>query len=240
MPLKPFNELVKIDLVKEGHTFKKPTFIKKREGRETKYVKAPEDQWLDYCEWAKIIELLYEHGAKKVRYGVKRNEDGYPAFFNQGIAPFVVVWVDIDDDKFELDFPVMGKASSTGGQVSSLVVHIAHQRGFAKCVAINTGLGLSLWMKDEQAQVDDPEEDQSKSEQITAKNKQIIELTEKLVKKCGNTAMFYSLIQSSKRELKKVMDSESDKDKNELIQLLEQWASLDANTLEAEINKRKK
>src|SRR6185312_8016996 len=135
MALKPFNELFKLDLSNE--VAKRP-------------VKKNSNQTLDYLEWANCIKLLYENGAEKVRYGMNKNENGYPCFYNQnGESPFVSVWVEIDGERYEEDYPVINGIYVVANP-NQLDINKAKQRGFVKAVAINTGLGLGLWIKEEE------------------------------------------------------------------------------------------
>lgn len=145
MTLKKFKDLYKVDLSKK--TQKKPTFYKDKQTGKIKM--ASKDKHLDYIEWATVITLLYENGAESVTFGSYHNDSGYPAFFNDGANPFVKIWVEIDGKRYELDYPVIdgNKSEKTPDQ---LTIHKAQQRGMVKCVAINTGLGLSLWQKEEQ------------------------------------------------------------------------------------------
>lgn len=54
----------------------------------------------------------------------------------------------IDDIERVIDYPIIdGNTILTNP--NQLQLHKAELRGFVKCVAIHTGLGLSLWMKEE-------------------------------------------------------------------------------------------
>lgn len=142
MSIKPFNELVKVDL--SGKTAKKPVFKKAPSG---KLEKCGE---LDYLSWADCLAALYENGASKVSYGNVRSRDDHPLFLINNGVPFVRVYVEVDGDRKELDFPVIdGSKDIKMDFLAQSDVHNATQRGFVKCVAINWGLGLSLWMKEE-------------------------------------------------------------------------------------------
>ena len=194
MALKPFNELVKLDIAK--HTQQKPTF-KKENG---KSVKLPKKYWLDYIEWSVCLMLLYENGAESVRFGSELNENGYPAFFDsKGGNPFIRVRLDIDGNEYRLNYPVI-EGSRTVSNPNQLVIHRAEQRAFVKCVAINTGLGLSLWMKDEvQTQPDDKE---IQAQQLKGRNKkaneELIAGFSALVKKFGDTQSAHEKLDSNK------------------------------------------
>lgn len=142
MAIKPFNELVKIDLSSKAS--KKP--IKKKMGDGT----YKEVGQLDYLSWADCLAALYEHGAERVIYGNVHNQDDHPLFLMKGTYPFVRVSVEIDGDRRELDYPIIdGSKDIKMDFLAQSDVHNATQRAFVKCVAINWGLGLSLWMKEE-------------------------------------------------------------------------------------------
>lgn len=143
MPLKSFKEIYALDI--SGYVQKKPTF--KKEGG--KSVKLPEKYWLDYIEWATALTLLYENGAEKVEYEFLKNNEGYPAFFHNGQQPFIFVSLKIDAKSYlPFSYPVINgnRVDSTPNQ---LVIGNAQQRGLVKCIAVNTGLGLKLWQKEE-------------------------------------------------------------------------------------------
>jgi hypothetical protein len=142
MPLKTFKEMYELEI--SSYTQKKPTFKKNAQG---KLERTSKDKWLEYIEWATVIFLLYENGAESVTYGFER-DNNYPAFYHKDRNPFVMVWVKIDDKQFALDYPVIdgNKVNATPDQMG---IHRAQQRAFVKCVAINTGLGLKLWQKEE-------------------------------------------------------------------------------------------
>lgn len=62
-----------------------------------------------------------------------------------GRAPFVRVYVEVDGDRRELDYPVIdGARDISMDKLVQSDIHNATQRGFVKCVAINWGLGLSV------------------------------------------------------------------------------------------------
>jgi hypothetical protein len=142
MALKSFKELYSLDLSK--HIQKKPTFQKV----DGKLVKTDKKYWLDYIEWSTIIFLLYDNGAEKVIPEFETDEKGYPAFFNNGKNPFIKVKLTIDDKVYNYHYPVIdgNRVDEIPNQMS---IHKAQQRGLVKCVAVNTGLGLSLWQKEE-------------------------------------------------------------------------------------------
>lgn len=141
--LKKFNELSKMDLA--GFVSKKPVYKKDKTTGQYKQVGE-----LDYLNWADCLSLLHENGAEKVTYGNVRSREDHPVFLLSGAIPFVRVFVEVDGDRRELDYPVIdGSNNITMDKLSQGDVHNASQRAFVKCVAINWGLGLSLWQKEE-------------------------------------------------------------------------------------------
>lgn len=203
MALKPFSELIKVDLSNE---------VQKRP------VNKNSKLTLDYLEWANCIKLLYEHGAESVRYGMKKNENNYPCFYNHnGEAPFVSVWVEIDGERYEEDYPVTNGIYPVSNP-NQLDINRAKQRGFVKAVAINTGLGLSLWIKEEEVLNNNEEiqqelhknENKSLNDQITSKFAQALQ-------KIGDKDKLYSIIQSSTEEMNKLYRSNDHQQKKILI-----------------------
>lgn len=142
MAIRPFSELVGLDL--KEYISKKP--VLKKEGGEWKKVGE-----LDYLSWPDCLCLLHTAGAEKVLYGNVRSGADHPLFLLEGRVPFVRVYVEVDGDRRELDYPVIdGSRDIAMDKLSQSDVHNATQRGFVKCAAINWGLGLSLWKKEEQ------------------------------------------------------------------------------------------
>lgn len=142
MALKPFNQLKNIDL--SGKIAKKPIMKKLPGGG---YEKKGE---LDYLPWANCLTALYENGAERVLVGNVHNKDDHPLFLLNGDNPFVRVFVEIDGDRRELDYPVIdGSRVIKAEFITQSDIHNASQRGFVKCVAMNWGLGLECWIKEE-------------------------------------------------------------------------------------------
>lgn len=207
MALKPFNELFNLDISKE--VTQRP-------------VKKNSNLTLDYLEWANCIKLLYENGAEKVGYGMVYNENGYPCFYNHnGEAPFVRVWVEIDGERYEEDYPVINGIYVVSNP-TQLDINKAKQRGFVKAVAINTGLGLSLWIKEENIINSDEEiqREMAKNE-TTSLNDQITKLFAQALQKVGDKDILYNIIQSSKEEISKLYRSHDHNQKKILISQLE-------------------
>lgn len=141
MAIKSFSDLMQLNL--KENISKKP--ILKKEGGEWKKIGE-----LDYLSWPDCLWLLHQNGAEKVVYGNVRSGADHPLFLIDGRAPFVRVYVEVDGDRRELDYPVIdGARDISMDKLVQSDIHNATQRGFVKCVAINWGLGLSLWQKEE-------------------------------------------------------------------------------------------
>lgn len=142
MSIKPFCEMVTLDL--SDKVSKKPIFKKSAGGKMEKVGD------LDYLSWADCLAALYANGAQRVIYGNVHNQQDHPLFLMDGSHPFVRVFVEVDGDRRELDFPVIDGTKDIKMEfLAQSDVHNATQRAFVKCVAINWGLGLSLWMREE-------------------------------------------------------------------------------------------
>jgi hypothetical protein len=123
MGLKKFMDLYAVDVSK--HTRKKGQF--------------------DYVEWAKVLVLLYENGAERVQF----YSEPVIKLANKDL-PYIRCHVIIDAESYYSDYPIIENNQSPKMEaVSQMQVHKAEARGFVKCIAINTGLGLQLWMKEE-------------------------------------------------------------------------------------------
>lgn len=141
MAIKSFSDLMQLNL--KENISKKP--ILKKEGGEWKKIGE-----LDYLSWPDCLWLLHQNGAEKVVYGNVRSGADHPLFLIDGRAPFIRVYVEVDGDRRELDYPVIdGSRDISMDKLVQSDIHNATQRGFVKCVAINWGLGLSLWQKEE-------------------------------------------------------------------------------------------
>ena len=116
---------------------------------------------LTYLNWAKCIDLLHENGAKVVRWDPIPDEKT-----GSSLRMSDVVFTDskgntnrcyetrikvvIDDKEYEMQTPVMNGANPVkDNSMSQQRVWNSMCRAFVKCVAINTGLGFNLWLKEE-------------------------------------------------------------------------------------------
>lgn len=136
--LPSFEELRKVDLSE---------YVKKRDGA-------------DFINWATLIDLLYEHGAKKVFFEPVVNENGSSLFMSNqvftdknGITNRVyetAVRIVIDDLDFIQRGPVTNGANPVkDNSMTQQRLWNSQTRLFVKGVAIRTGLGFNLWSRTE-------------------------------------------------------------------------------------------
>ncbi len=149
--MKPFLELYKHSFGSEIR--KKPTFFKDKDGT---MKKTAENKWLDYIEWATVLVALYKDaGATSVSY----LSEIHPSKPNT-----LKITITIDEKEFKIDYPIID-GNSIIQSPNQMQIHKAELRGFVKCVAIHTGLGLSLWQKEESILNElKPEEPKAKEE----------------------------------------------------------------------------
>lgn len=114
-----------------------------------------------YLNWAKCIDLLRDNGAEKVywepvpdektgsslRMTEKEFEDSKG---NKNRCYETRIRVVIDDNEYHMQSPVMNGVNPVkDNSMSQQRVWNSMCRSFVKCVAIHTGLGFSLWLKEE-------------------------------------------------------------------------------------------
>ena len=153
MGLASYDELRKIDVSK---------WTEKRDGA-------------DYLNWAKVIDLLHEYGAEKVYFEPIVNQTTGSSLYmadnefkdSRGNANRVyetAVKIVIDDQEFIQRGPVMnGSNPVKDNSMSQQRLWNCQTRLFVKGVAIRTGLGFDLWLKEEfKNEKDNWEDDLSK------------------------------------------------------------------------------
>lgn len=165
--LKSYNELSKVDVM---------PYTEKRDG-------------MDYLNWAVCVRLLHENGAEKVYFEPLINpKDGTSLFSteksfgdpNKKDAKFnscyeTGVHIVIDDLEFDMRGPVMnGPNPVMDNSMNQNRVATAQKRLFVKGVAIRTGLGFSLWAREEE----ETEKVGSKFDDIDAHN--ILKIKERI------------------------------------------------------------
>ena len=137
--LKSYDELRKLDLSQ---------YIEKRDN-------------IDYINWARIIDLLHENGAEKVFFEPVANEEGSSLYMtnqtytdskgNVNKVYETAVHIVIDDLDWIQRGPVMnGSNPVKDNSMSQQRLWNSQTRLFVKGVAIRTGLGFNLWLKEEE------------------------------------------------------------------------------------------
>ena len=138
--LKPYAELRKIDV---------SAFVEKRDGA-------------DYLPYNKCIDLLHEHGAEKVYFlPVQNPKTGGSLYESETVFEDkngvknrcyeTRIEIHIDDNVYYMQSPVMNGANPVkDNSMSQQRVWNSMTRSFVKAVAMYTGLGFSLWLKEEE------------------------------------------------------------------------------------------
>ena len=138
--LKTYNELRKIDVT---------PYCENRDG----YL---------YLNWAKCIDLLHKYGAETAYFIPVPNPktgcslyESETAFKdkngNENRCYETRIKVVIDDKEYFMQSPVMnGTNPVKDNSMSQQRVWNSMTRSFVKCVAIHTGLGFDLWLKEEE------------------------------------------------------------------------------------------
>lgn len=114
-----------------------------------------------YLNWAKCIDLLHQNGAEKV-YWIPIPDERTGTSLRMTEIAFedknkvinrcyeTRIKVVIDDNEYEMQSPVMnGSNPVKDNSMSQQRVWNSMCRSFVKCVAIHTGLGFDLWLKEE-------------------------------------------------------------------------------------------
>ena len=168
--LKSYDELRKIDVSK---------YTDKRDGA-------------DYLNWAKVVDLLHENGAKKVYFEPIVNENGSSLFMTEQVFTDskgntnrvyeTAVRIVIDDLEFIQRGPVTnGSNPVKDNSMTQQRLWNCQTRLFVKGVAIRTGLGFNLWLKEEEKnEKDNWEDDLSKHDIFKIKERCQIIYTQKL------------------------------------------------------------
>lgn len=114
-----------------------------------------------YLNWAKCIELLHLYGAEVVYFEPIPNPKTGGSLYYSDIAFAdkngvqnrcyeTRIRVVIDDKEYIMQSPVMNGVNPVkDNSMNQLRVWNSMCRSFVKCVAINTGLGFDLWLKEE-------------------------------------------------------------------------------------------
>lgn len=129
----------------------------------------------DYLNWAKVVDLLHENGAEKVYFEPVVNELTGSSLYmtekefqdskgNTNRVYETAVKIVIDDLEFIQRGPVTnGSNPVKDNSMTQQRLWNCQTRLFVKGVAIRTGLGFDLWLKDElKSEKDNWEDDLSK------------------------------------------------------------------------------
>ena len=116
---------------------------------------------MSYLNWAKCIDLLHQYGAEKV-YWIPIPDPKTGNSLRMSDVAFedknkvsnrcyeTRIKVVIDDNEYEFQAPVMnGSNPVKDNSMRQQRVWNSMCRSFVKCVAIHTGLGFNLWLKEE-------------------------------------------------------------------------------------------
>ena len=149
----------------------------------------------DYLNWAKVVDLLHENGAEKVYFEPVVNEHTGSSLYmteqtftdKNGVTNRVyetAVKIVIDDVEFIQRGPVTnGSNPVKDNSMTQQRLWNCQTRLFVKGVAIRTGLGFDLWLKDElKDEKDNWEDDLSKHDIFKIKERCQILYTEKMKK----------------------------------------------------------
>lgn len=171
MGLKKYSDLRKVDVSK---------WVEKRDGAE-------------YLNWAKVVDLLHENGAEVVYFEPIVNESTGSSLFmseqtyvdskgNTNRVYETAVKIVIDDLEFIQRGPVTNGANPVkDNSMTQQRLWNCQTRLFVKGVAIRTGLGFDLWVKEETKNEKDTwEDDLSKHDIFKIKERCQIVYTQKL------------------------------------------------------------
>ena len=138
--LKPYDELRKVDVSE---------YVEKRDGA-------------DYLPYNKCIDLLHENGAEVVYFlPVQNPKTGGSLYESETVFEDkngvknrcyeTRIEIHIDDKVYYMQSPVMnGSNPVKDNSMSQQRVWNSMTRSFVKAVAMYTGLGFSLWLKEEE------------------------------------------------------------------------------------------
>lgn len=144
---------------------------------------------IKYLNWAMCMKLLHENGAERVYWEPIPNEKTGNALRcteevftdskgNTNRCYETRIRVFIDDLVFEMQTPVMNGANPVkDNSMSQIRTWNSMCRAFVKGVAIHTGLGFDLWLKEEYNEME--------SKIAYTKDSQVDEKKEKLIRQLG-------------------------------------------------------
>ena len=159
MALKSWKEMYEIDVL---------PLCEHREAKDDKGKKIQ----VPYLNWAVCMKLLHDNGAESVYFEPCVNDKGSSLFMSDQTfmdkndvtnrCYEVRVKIVIDDLEFEAQYPLMnGSNPVKDNSMTQQRVWNAQTRAFVKGVAMRTGLGFGLWVKNDEAGDSSPVEDLS-------------------------------------------------------------------------------
>lgn len=191
MAIKNYAEMRKVDV---------SPFVEKRDGN-------------DYLNWARCKELLHQNGAEVVYFEPCVNANGSSLFMSDQVFTDnkgntnrcyeVRVHIVIDDLEFDAQYPLMnGSNPVKDNSLSQQRVWNAQTRAFVKGVAMRTGLGFDLWLKNMEEV--DTEEDLSKHSLFAIKERFQQEYTRVIKNKKMSTSEIAAACEMTEDEVKTV------------------------------------
>ena len=197
--IKNFIDLSQVDVP----ITKKPTFAYNE--AKQKYEKNGE---VDTLSWVDCLTCLYENGAEKVIFENVLNEKGGLLFVDENNAMSIKVFVEIDGERREIFYPVMdGTKDVAMKKLTQSDIYNAKQRAFVKCVAVNWGLGISLWKKEENPDTVVKDREASLAEQFRT-------LVNSAIKQCGGVnEMLAHLNDVSRKQIETLIEKAKEIDR---------------------------
>ena len=148
-----------------------------------------------YLNWAKCIDLLHKNGAEQAYFVPLTNEKGSSLFMSENTFEVGTgsskktnrcyetrIEVHIDDKIYYMQSPVMNGANPVqDNSMTQQRVWNSMCRSFVKGVAIYTGLGFDLWLKNEENDTkNNVDDDLSKHDIFKIKERCQITYTQKM------------------------------------------------------------
>lgn len=115
-----------------------------------------------YLNWARCIDLLHQHGAEKAYFEPIPNPQTGSSLYmtdrefanKSGVVNKCYetrIKVVVDDNEWVFQSPLLnGTNAVRDNSLDQLRVWTSMCRSFVKCIAIHTGLGFDLWLKEEE------------------------------------------------------------------------------------------
>ncbi len=170
----------------------------------------------DYLNWAKVVDLLHANGAEKVYFEPVVNETTGSSLYmvdkkftdikgNSNQVYETAIKIVIDDMDFIQRGPVMNGANPVkDNSMSQQRLWNCQTRLFVKGVAIRTGLGFDLWLKEEFREEKDTWEDDLSKHDIFKIRERIQELYTKIHKKGLSTKEIADKLHKTEDEVKAI------------------------------------